>query len=184
MEEPQAKGSVLTDVVRSLRKMGKPAVERVPSDLRHYLDQKILPFQWYPEADLHRLMAVLADFLPGERDQALKEMGRTLAKTQLAELYSNMVTEGNPPRTVRRAVTALWSTQHDTGQLAICDSGEGWLETELTDFASASEIWCPSLGGYMLGTVEVAGGREASVEKLECRAQGSDRCRWRLAWKH
>ncbi len=183
MQEPQAKGSVLIDVVRSLRKIGEPAAAKVPSELRGYLDQRVLPFQWYPESALHQLMAVLAEFLPGSQPQALEEMGRTLAKSQLRELYSNMVTEGDPPRTMRRAVTALWATQHDTGRLVIRDSGPGWLETELTEYDSSSGVWCPALGGYMLGTIEVAGGEDPRVRKLQCRSEGSDRCGWRLSWK-
>ena len=170
------------DVVKSLKK-NDTAMRVVPEGLRHYFDQRILPFQWYPEEDVQALMAILADHLPGERHRVLEEMGRTQALVHLNELYSNMIKAGDPLRTFQRVVATLWSTQHDTGKLRISEEGPDWVEVELSDYGAPSDVMCTAVGGYMAGTLQAGGASNVRPTTLRCRAHGHESCRWRLEWR-
>lgn len=179
---PKAKGSVLVDVVKSLRAAGDPAREAVPEPLRHYLDERIMPFQWYPERDVQELMGVLVNLLPGSRDEALQRMGEFSSGVHLTQMYPTLLKEGDPRKTFRRVCGTLWSTQHDTGTLEVIGDGEGWVEAALTDYGAPVPLMCRSIGGYLVGTIRAAGGEKARVTEPECVNEGAGRCRWRIEW--
>ena len=182
MATPKAKGTVLVDVVKSLRKLGPAAQADVRPDLRHYLEDRIMPFQWYSERDIQDLMEVLARHLPGPREQVLHQMGEFSAMVHLKDIYSALMKDGDPVKTFRGVVKTLWSTQHDTGKLEVVDMGEDWAEASLTGYEAPAALMCRSIGGYLSGTVRLAGGRDPRTLHPECVEKNDPRCLWRLEW--
>jgi hypothetical protein len=172
------KGMTLLGSVKFLRLRRDDALRVLPADLHHYLDERIRPTGWYPERDLEQLVRATASLIPGPRDQVLEAMGETTAREH-AEVYGDLMAGGS---STSRAF-ALWSTQHDTGELRMAEEMPQRVRFELTGYEDPSRELCLIVQGYLKGTMYMNGFREVVVEKLACRLWSDDRCSWRVTWK-
>src|SRR5215468_11197282 len=108
----RVKGITILDAVKFLRARRDEALEVLPSALRSYLDDEISQSKWYPESDMVELLRGVAKLLPGPIDRALVMMGERSARAQTT-VYGDLLrgVQSNS-RTF-----ALWSSQHDTGEM-------------------------------------------------------------------
>jgi len=172
------KGSTLLGAVKFLRSRRDQAMELLPTEHRHYLEDTIKSSAWYPLADLLVLVGVAADVLATGRDQAFEFMGEFAARAH-AELYGDLLRgAGSNSR-----VFALWSTQFDAGGMHRTTEGPGRARVELRDFRSPSRELCLLIGGYIKGTLGLNDVEDIVVEKLGCTVKGDPLCVWRASWK-
>lgn len=171
------KGITLLDAVKFLRARRDEALEVLPPTLHVYLDEPVTPSMWYPEADLVELIRGVAKLLPGPVDRALMMMGERSARAQTA-VYGDLI------RGVQSSsrTFALWSTQHDTGEMRSMLEAPNRVRLELVGFEDTSRELCLLLGGYLAGTLTINGITDASVQKLTCRLWGDTVCTWRGTW--
>jgi hypothetical protein len=175
----RSKGISLVTVVRLLRSNRAKAVELLPPHLHHYLDEWIQMSSWYPTRDLAELLCAVAKILNANApDVALEQMGAIGARIQAGVYRDLLVGAGSTSRTF-----ALWSTQHDTGELRRTKEGPERVRFELLDFADTSREFCLMLAGYFKGALEVNDMTDAQVEKLSCRLWGDASCAWTATWK-
>jgi hypothetical protein len=172
------KGMTLLGSVKFLRQRRDDALGVLPPELHHYLDDRIRPTGWYPECDLAQLVRATASLIPGPRDQVLEAMGETTAREH-AEVYGDLMSGGS---STSRAF-ALWSTQHDTGELRMAEEAPQRVRFDLTGYEDPSRELCLIVQGYLKGTMYMNGFRDITVEKLACRLWSDDRCAWRVVWK-
>ena len=173
----RAKGIALLDAVKFLRARRDDAADVLEPDLHKYLDEQIGSSAWYPEADLVRLLRAVAKLLPGPMDRALMMMGERGARAQTLVYGDLMRGVASASRT-----SALWSSQHDTGEMRSTFEAPNKMRVELKDFEDTSREFCLILGGYLAGTLSVNGITDGSVQKLSCRLWGDDQCAWRASW--
>ena len=171
------KGITLLEAVKFLRARRDEALEVLPPNLHPYLDEPVTPSMWYPESDLVELIRAVAKLLPGPVDRALMMMGERSARSQTA-VYGDLLrgVQSNS-RTF-----ALWSTQHDTGEMRSMLEAPNRVRLELVGFEDTSRELCLLLGGYLAGTLAINGITDASVQKLTCRLWGDAFCTWRGTW--
>jgi len=173
----RAKGIAILDAVKFLRARRDEAAQVLPPELLHYLDEDIVWSSWYPESDLVELIRGVAKLLPGPTDRALMMMGERGARSQTV-VYGDLIRgEQSNSRTF-----ALWSTQHDTGEMRSQMEAPNRVRVELVNFEETSREFCLVLGGYIAGTLAINGITDGSVQKLACRLWGDPLCSWRASW--
>ncbi len=173
----RAKGIALLDAVKFLRQRRDDALEVLPPALHPYLDDDIAAGQWYPEADLCELIRAVAKLLPGPLDRALMMMGERSARAQTLVYGDLMRGAASPSRTF-----ALWSSQHDTGEMRATMEAPNRVRLELAAFENPSREFCLVTAGYLAGSLAVNGITDASVHKLSCVLWGDSLCAWRGTW--
>ncbi|HTO07825.1 MAG TPA: hypothetical protein VMR86_12305 [Myxococcota bacterium] len=171
------KGITILDAVKFLRARRDEALEVLPPALHSYLDEPITQSLWYPESDMVELLRGVAKLLPGPVDRALVMMGERSARQQTM-VYGDLLrgVQSNS-RTF-----ALWSSQHDTGEMRSMLETPSRIRLELVGYEDTSREMCLLLGGYLAGTLAINGITDASVQKLTCRLWGDSLCTWRGAW--
>lgn len=172
-----AKGAILLGPVKLLRKRRSEAVQQLPPELHHYLEEDIRVSSWYSEADFVQLIRAAARLMPGTLAEALEQMGALGAQVH-ADVYGELI------RTLTSStVYALWSSQHDSGELRIVPEAPTTVRAELSGFDSSSEVHCLLTGGYIRGGLVANGVEDVAVEKLHCVLRGDALCCWRATWK-
>lgn len=173
----RVKGITILDAVKFLRARRADAAEVLAPAMHSYLDEQIAASSWYPEADLVELIRAVAKLLPGPMDRALMMMGERGARSQTVVYGDLMRGVQSNSRTF-----ALWSSQHDTGEMRSAMEAPNRVLVELVGFEDTSREFCLLLGGYLAGTLAINGITDASVQKLSCRLWGDRLCAWRGSW--
>jgi hypothetical protein len=173
----RAKGITILDVVKFLRQRRDEALEVLPPPLHKYLDEEIVASSWYPEVEFVELIRAVAKLLPGPMDRALMMIGERGARAQTLVYGDLMRGMASTSRTF-----ALWSSQHDTGEMRATMEASNRVRLELVGFEDPSREFCLLLGGYLAGTLAINGVTDASVHKLSCRLWGDPLCAWRGSW--
>jgi len=173
-----AKGAILVGPVKLLRKRRAEAVAHLPRRLHRYLEDDVRLSSWYPEADFVELIRAAAKLMPGAPEQAIEQIGALGAQVH-ADVYGDLI------RTLTKStVYALWSAQHDSGELRIVLEGPTIVRAELTGFDSSSDVHCLLTGGYIRGGLVANEMENVAVEKLHCVLRGDGLCAWRATWKN
>ncbi|HKC49525.1 MAG TPA: hypothetical protein VKF60_01945 [Myxococcota bacterium] len=173
----RVKGITILDAVKFLRARRDDAAEVLPVSMHAYLDDQIVASIWYPEADFVELIRAVAKLLPGPIDRALMMMGERGARAQTV-VYGDLIRG----IAAHSRTFALWSSQHDTGEMRSTMEGRNRVRVELVGYEDTSREFCLLLGGYVAGTLAVNGITDSSVQKLSCRLWGDRLCAWRGTW--
>jgi hypothetical protein len=175
---PKAKGAVLVGPVKYLRKNRDAARPILPPELTHYLDEDIRISSWYPEEDFLCLMEAAAAVAGGDLRQTMEAMGAAGANEHAGvygDLFESMESSSS--------VFALWSAQHDTGEIRGVPEGKNSVRVQLLGFQAAAEVHCWLVAGYIRGVLTMRGFDSISVEKRACLFHGGELCEWRASWK-
>ena len=173
----KAKGMTLVGAVKYLRRHRAEACATLPRDLHHYLDERIRSAAWYPERDMLELIRATARLVPGPIDQVLEFLGETSAREH-AGVYGDLLAGASKSRAF-----ALWSTQHDTGELLMTEENPTQVRIEIVGYEDPSREMCLVTQGYFKGVLLMNGARDLALEKTSCRLWNDDRCAWRATWK-
>jgi len=173
-----AKGAILVQPIKFLRRRRAEALPLLRPELHHYLDERVALSSWYPESDFAELMEAVVALSPGaERVATIEKMGELGARAH-AEIYGDLI------RTLSTStVFALWSSQHDSGELRVVQESATTARVELTNFDSPSDVVCLLTSGYIRGGLSWNGMEDVVVAKLLCTVRGDRMCAWRANWK-
>jgi len=180
MARARTKGTNLIDMVKTLRTHREKSRELLPERLHHYLDEHLNVAAWYPEEDMIELVRVLAQLIPGSREEALVLIGRLNARMHLQGTYAHLLVDAQPDTLPIRAV-ALWQTMHDTGKFRLTIE-KGRAEARLSGYGHPTPEMCTMLGAYLLELFEIAGLKDPTVDELWCCRLGARDCCWRIEW--
>jgi hypothetical protein len=172
------KGVALLGLVKHLRSRRDEALALLPPELHRYLSETLSVSGWYPESEHAQLLRVGAQLYPMPVDRALEHMGELAARIH-SEIYRELlVGRGSQSRAF-----ALWTTQHDTGELRRVRESSTRMSFEISEFAGVSRELCLLFTGYLRGTFAVNGYADVEVEKQSCALWGDSSCVWRCSWK-
>jgi hypothetical protein len=172
------KGICIVGLVKTLRSRREQALELLPPELHHYLDEDIRMGQWYPEEDSRILLSECAKLSSLPFEEALIQLGEMAARIQ-EEVYGELASgKGGASRSF-----VLWQTQHDTGELRRIRELPTTVRFELDGFEHTSREQCLLMTGYFRGTIQLVGHSDPEVNKISCRLWGDPLCAWRATWK-
>lgn len=178
---PKIKGTAILNTVRTLRSMKDDARRVLRSDLHHYLEDRVLVSEWYPEVEQLELLRALVKLIPDQGMDPWEFMGRYTAQSDLTGLYKNLLRGGDPVRTLKNGAV-LWRTYHDTGNTEVVFDGPSSALVRLKGYRLPSREMCGILGGWYGEMVRMAGGREVQVKHEECVLDKADCCQWAVKW--
>jgi hypothetical protein len=174
----KAKGSVVVDLVKVLRKHKAAAQALLPPALAHYLGEKILVSSWYPLEDYIALLRATGRVLADLGPDVFEQMGRASARAHMDGTYRHL-----RDATGKRASVALLGSMYDTGRLEVVERAPSRAVLEHVDFAIPAAEVCATFTGYNAERMRMLGFEDVHVRHTECRAHGASACRWLLTWK-
>ena len=174
----KAKGTVVVDLVKALRKSKPKALLILPARLHHYLEERIVIASWYPLEDYIALLRAAGQVLSGGGGNVFHAMGRTAARAHMSGTYSRFKDKAN-----RQATFTLLSSMYDTGEMKVVDRAPGRAALEYHGFALPTREVCDTFTGYNLERMTLLGFDNPTVHHVSCRADGKPSCRWELEWK-
>lgn len=161
------KGSLVVGVVKALRAHEAEARRYLPAGLGHYLDDRVLISEWYPELEALELYRVMSKVVRGLGSDPFVTMGRMTAHDHATSVYKNIVAWRTVDGLFDRTET-LWKAQHDVGDMRTLRREPGSADIELVNHTCLNDEWCRLLSGYLVGMVDAVGGKDvrcAIVEK-------------------
>jgi hypothetical protein len=176
----KVKGTNLIAAVKLLRRNREAALRSLPPELHRYLEGRVLPTDWYPEAHLVALLRAMAPLLRDAGGDPFELMGRAALREHMDGVYEHLLKGGRS--TLARRVTALWQTQHDSGRLVMLDQGAGRARWELTEYGHPSREMCGTIRGYILEALVATGYANVRIAKASCVVDGAQKCAWDSSW--
>jgi predicted hydrocarbon binding protein len=177
----KVKGTLIQSAVRFLRHHKDAARASLPPTLHHYLEERVLPTDWYPETDLVAMMRAMAPLLQDAGEDAFVLMGRAAVREHLDGVYEHLL-KGARASLGRRLAT-LWQTQHDSGRVTTTELGPVKARFELADYGHPTREMCASMRGYVLEMLESAGFSAVEVREIACVLEGARHCGWEACWR-
>jgi hypothetical protein len=174
----KAKGTVVIDLVKALRRSKPKALTLLPAKLHHYLEERIVIASWYPLEDYIALLRAAGQVLSHDGGNVFQAMGRTAARSHMEGTYSRLANKAN-----RQATFTLLSSMYDTGEMKVTDRAPGRAALEYHGFALPTREVCETFTGYNLERMTLLGFDNPTVHHVSCRANGEPVCRWELEWK-
>ena len=177
----KVKGTNLIGAVKLLRKNRAHAEKTLAPALHHYLHERIMLTDWYPEQDLVALLRAMAPLLKDAKEDPYELFGRAAVREHMSGVYERLL-KGDRSSLARR-VSVMWKAQHDTGSLEFVGSTPGRGRYELKDYGHPSREMCGTLNGYLSESLRASGFASVSIEKTRCTLDGADRCVWEARWR-
>ncbi len=167
------------------RQFGPDAVDRVLSSLSDE-DRQVLAavstISWCPVEPVLRYHHAM-DRLCGTGDlSTCFQAGRFSASWAMSTVLKLFLRFRSPVWLIERA-TSVWGRYHDTGRWEIHASGDRRMQGTLHDFAVRDPAFCARLRGWLLGAVEITGGKRATVSESRCVCRGHDACTFAVVWQ-
>ncbi len=155
--EVTAKGSIVLPMIKLMRQNRERALQLLPPDLTHYLDERVIVTHWYPGGDHHRLTLVMGELVGGNWEM----LGRGLALSELTGAYRHVLKPREPLRTLR-ALPGLWKLNHNTGELDVQWSAPVATVT-VKNWGLALQEHVAIMRAYMLQLLEMCDAVEPTV---------------------
>jgi uncharacterized protein (TIGR02265 family) len=176
---PMVKGTLVVTIAKFLRSRRDEVVPFLPEHCKTYLHERALDSSWYPETDFLELIRAASRLFPGSRNEQLMALGSASLQTYWKEKTYEALHRTDMIGMPRRMV-ALWSSQHNTGQMKMQLTSDNTGTISLVDFGLPSNELCNVLTGYLRAMLEANGSAAPRVEKMSCRLDGVPECTWRL----
>jgi hypothetical protein len=177
----KAKGTVVVEVVKSLRANRARALELLPPKLHRYLEERIVVASWYPLEDYLALLRTVGRLLSPAGSSALavfEKLGRLAARAHMSGTYSRFKNATN-----RQASFTLLTSMYDSGELRVVEREPGWAVLEFVGFAQPARELCETFTGYQLERMGMQGFEDVQVRHVRCRGEGQSACIWEVSWK-
>ena len=187
MRVPNVKGSALTSRLLWVRlNHGESGLQRLSADvsepLRAVAETGAVHARWYP-FEMFVELNVAIDRLFGAGDSELiRQLGRYSADANLTTIYRLFYKVGTVRWILARG-PRLWGVHYDAGSLAVRYLGSYEVELEIVDFPSPHRAHCLAVMGWTERSIELSGGIKVKTQEVSCRADGGQRCRFRVRWE-
>lgn len=165
--------------VKTLRTMRARSERVLEPELLPFLDEKVLPSNWYDEDDFMGLLEALVRILPPQLD-IWEWVGAAGAEADFTTVYSAFVQKGRPEFAISR-YPRIWRLYHDNGGLEVkLDRDRGTIDG--TGYMLQNPNFARLQAGHFRRLLELGGARDVAV-RLVRPATGSSPGRWDLAWQ-
>lgn len=181
----QAKGSTLRSTLDFLgAEVGADAVERVLASLPAEDRRVVETAAATDEVPLEVLLGLLraADrAVAAEHPTWIERSGAFAIQSFGVKLYGGILRKASPTEFLTQRVS-LFQLYYRPGNMEVVEAEPGRAVLRLVGFDPTDTLFCRRQTGGLLRSVEVAGGRDASVRHVRCSAEGDAFCEWELRW--
>jgi uncharacterized protein (TIGR02265 family) len=186
MNEQKVKGSVLRSRLDFVRDQGgDDALLKVIESLSPE-DQKVLhnvvPVAWLPFEIGKRLDDAIVQVLGRGSLSYFERLGESSAEKNLGTVHAAFLAPGDPHGFLAKA-PQIYRMYYQVGRREYEKTGE--KEGVLTTFEAEtfSKADCLTVIGWYKKALEMCGAVNPRVFEEECRARGSEVCRYRVSWQ-
>jgi hypothetical protein len=167
----------------SLRKADKTAEQALLAQLSEEeirLFQTHLPVSWVPVEFVSKLYEITVPLMyPGDA-RGLQRWGRKIANDDFMGIYRILLRIVTISYFIKQTAK-LWGTFHKQGKAWVEKSkGENTAIFHLSEYPDLPSVYRNILEGYLLGCVELAGGKEVCIQPKE---EKSHDWQWVVQWK-
>jgi len=185
MTGQKIKGSILKSRLEFVRKeIGDDGLAALMESLSEE-DRKVLgrlvAVAWVDFEVGKRLDKAIVQALGGGSSRFFERLGEASAEVNLGTLHSAFLAPGNPQAFLAKA-PQIYRLYYDVGRREYEQTGdrEGVLITHEAETFSKTD--CLTVVGWYRKALELCGAKNVRIHEDECRATGSDVCRYRVSW--
>jgi uncharacterized protein (TIGR02265 family) len=148
---------------------------------RTVVAQRILPISWYPFATYKSLFNAMVAVVARNNMKAVRQWGRDYGSTILDDVYQSVIARNNPLRSLKNHEQRFRSF-YDFGVLEVSTITQTSATVTIRDFDPDWEAVYQMIAGWIERTVELAGGRNPSVEIISRSWTGDEATVYRVCW--
>jgi hypothetical protein len=150
-------------------------------ELRASIERGFVKSRWYP-FDQFIELNVAIDRVFGRGDLGLiKQLGRYGADANLTTIYRLFFKVGSPLWILGRSLR-LYSAHYDTGWAEVATRGPTAAVLRIRGVDRPHRAHCLSVAGWAERSIELSGGKRATVEESKCRTLGDELCQLDVTW--
>jgi hypothetical protein len=176
------KGTGVVFVRKALAAAGPAATLAVNDALdadEQALFARTVATDWVPIEFITKLFELAAVAIHPGKVGAIRLVGRDLAYDNLAGVYRFIVRVLTIPYVMDQSAK-LWHTYHRHGRPEVVRQGPRSVSFVVHDYPRLPERFRECMCGYIVGTLELAGGRDVAVAKYDA---DPDAWEFRMVWK-
>lgn len=120
--------------------------------------------------------------LHGVDPQWAEHAGAESIRVRGMQLYSGLLKKPTPLEFLAQHIS-LFQRYYRPGDMIITERGSGRATSRMVGFEAGDRLFCRRLTGGWLAAMQIAGGREPSVNHARCVLEGDLFCEWEMRWK-
>ena len=177
----RVKGTSIIQLVKLLRDVRQKRPLRLSPAGAQFLEQRIMPTEWYPLSMMVELMHVMFEQLQGSDPRVAMQGGITSGVQQLSGPYNGFVITGDPVATVL-SMRHLWRASYDFGMLEAVSDGPRSVLFTLSGFPDITVVHAIMTASWAVAAAQVSGPKGAKAELVEKPWEGSALLRYRVTF--
>ena len=111
-----------------------------------------------------------------------EDAGAEAIRVRGMQLYAGLLQKPTPLEFVTQHIS-LFQRYYRPGDMRVTDHAPGRARARLIGFEPGDRLFCRRLTGGWLAAINLAGGRESTVEHPRCSLEGDLFCEWEIKWK-
>jgi uncharacterized protein (TIGR02265 family) len=182
----KVKGSVLRSRLEFVEeKFGADALQNVMQSLSAEDQQALnnmLPSSWLPFEVGRNLDDEIVKVVGGGKIEFFEQLGVASAEKNLTTVHSAFLTPDDPHGFLKKA-PQIYRLYYQTGRREYEKVGEKEAVLTTHEAETFSNPDCSTVIGWYKRALEYCGAVNPQVVEEECRARGSEVCRYRVTWE-
>lgn len=167
------------------KRFGPEAVERVLASLSPH-DRNVLrevtSIGWYPVEPVLAYHHALDRCFGSGKLELCVEAGHFSAGWALNTVLK-LFLKFKTPHWLAEKSASVWNRYHNTGRWEYDPPQEKLLLARLHDFGVRDEAFCARLRGWLMGAIELTGGRNPKVVERTCGLRGARHHEFQSSWE-
>lgn len=181
----KVKGTKITSKLAFVREeLGEEAVDQVLATLSEEDRTEVrrtLGIGWYPHELYERLIEAVVYAGAGGDERILDRMGVHTAEVQSRGAYG-VYFRSKDPEGLLRSMVPMHSMLNDPGEMSVEPREEGHVTIRVRQPPGSAPV-CRLSRAFYRRAVELCGGRNVTVQELECSESDAPACRFEVRWR-
>jgi hypothetical protein len=159
----------------------KTFVAQLPEDLQAFLAKPILSSKFYPAGLLKGMTLGFIDYAHLDPVSTYHDIGRVSAEEGFSGIYKIFFKVGTPASMIKTA-PFVFKSYYSQGEMKIGETGKNTVTLHLLGSGIDHIFLCERLSGFIVKTMELAGGHNVRLDHRRCHAKGDTVEEWVGEW--
>jgi len=183
----RVKGSLFGARIRYIQEFAAPSAlaalrADLPEDSRVHLDDKPLPFKWYPLTRMVDFDVGIIRHLMGGDPSRMRGFGSQIAQYDLNRVFRLVLRVAVSPALALRSISSIYQAYFDPGDLRFTDVGPREGQLRLHESAMPAYLCEHGYSGFVDELLRRTGAPHARCEHTTCAHRGDAGCVWKCTW--